>query len=95
MMERFPEEIGQEIGLNQIGYLFVLDNDQDLPSSSATWLCRIAWASSLGVVGRRYSPAPLLNLRVLSAARFMSAMACRSQQHCPGHITNPPTEAPT
>ncbi|MCL4295131.1 MAG: FAD-binding oxidoreductase [Anaerolineae bacterium] len=29
MMERFPEEIGQEIGLNLIGYLFVLDNERD------------------------------------------------------------------
>jgi sarcosine oxidase subunit beta len=29
MMERFPEEIGQEIGLNLIGYLFVLDNQRD------------------------------------------------------------------
>lgn len=29
MMERFPEEIGQEIGLNLIGYLFVLDDERD------------------------------------------------------------------
>jgi sarcosine oxidase subunit beta len=64
MMERFPEEIGQEIGLNQIGYLFVLDNEQDF----AQFKANVALQNRLGVGSRVLSVAdiqqrvPLLNL---------------------------------
>ena len=64
MMERFPEEIGQEIGLNQIGYLFVLDNDQDF----AQFKRNVALQNSLGIESRVLSVddihrrVPLLNL---------------------------------
>src|SRR5215217_5832772 len=30
MMERFAEEMGQEVGLRRCGYLFMLDRDEDL-----------------------------------------------------------------
>lgn len=64
MMERFPEEIGQEIGLNQIGYLFVLDNDQDF----AQFKRNVALQNSLGIESKVLSVedihrrVPLLNL---------------------------------
>ncbi len=64
MMERFPEEIGQEIGLNLVGYLFVLDNEQDM----AQFRRNVALQNSLGVGSRVLSVdeiqqrVPLLNL---------------------------------
>lgn len=64
MMERFPEEIGQEIGLNQIGYLFVLDDEKDL----AQFKRNVALQNSLGVESRLLAVddirrrVPLLNL---------------------------------
>ena len=48
MMERFPEEIGQEIGLNLVGYLFVLDDEQDM----AQFRQNVALQNSLGVGSR-------------------------------------------
>jgi sarcosine oxidase subunit beta len=32
MLERFPEELGQEVGLNLCGYLFLLTRYQDIPT---------------------------------------------------------------
>jgi sarcosine oxidase subunit beta len=32
MMERFPEELGQDVGLRFCGYLFILTREKDLPS---------------------------------------------------------------
>jgi sarcosine oxidase subunit beta len=64
MMERFPEEIGQEIGLNQIGYLFVLDNEQDF----AQFQRNVMLQNSLGIASRALlvdeiqRRVPLLNL---------------------------------
>jgi sarcosine oxidase subunit beta len=64
MMERFPEEIGQEIGLNQIGYLFILDNDQDMTQFKKN----VALQNNLGIGSRVLSVeeiqqrVPLLNL---------------------------------
>lgn len=64
MMERFPEEIGQEIGLNLVGYLFVLDNEPDM----AQFRQNVALQNSLGVASRVLSVddirqrVPLLNL---------------------------------
>ena len=64
MMERFPEEIGQEIGLNQVGYLFILDNDRDMTQFKK----QVALQNNLGVKSRVLSveeiqqQVPLLNL---------------------------------
>jgi sarcosine oxidase subunit beta len=64
MMKRFPEEIGQEIGLNLLGYLFILDSQQDLTQFKAN----VALQNSLGIASRVLSVAeiqaraPLLNL---------------------------------
>lgn len=64
MMERFPEEIGQEVGLNLIGYLFVLDNERDF----AQFKRNVALQHSLGIESRVLSVddihrrVPLLNL---------------------------------
>jgi sarcosine oxidase subunit beta len=64
MMERFPEEIGQEIGLNLVGYLFILDDDRDM----AKFKQNVALQNSLGIESRVLSVediqqrVPLLNL---------------------------------
>ena len=64
LMEAFPEEIGQEIGLNQIGYLFVLDNEPDFEQFKAN----VALQNGLGVASEILSVTdiqqrvPLLNL---------------------------------
>lgn len=64
MMERFPEEIDQDIGLTQIGYLFVLDNEQDF----AQFKRNVALQNSLGIeskvltVDDIHQRVPLLNL---------------------------------
>lgn len=64
MMERFPEEIGQDIGLNLVGYLFVLDNEMDM----ARFKANVALQNRLGVGSQLLSVddirqrVPLLNL---------------------------------
>lgn len=64
MMERFPEEIGQDIGLNLIGYLFVLDKERDFEQFKRN----VALQNSLGIESRVLSVedvqqrVPLLNL---------------------------------
>jgi sarcosine oxidase subunit beta len=64
MMERFPEEIGQEIGLNLVGYLFVLDSEKDFEQFKAN----AALQKSLGIesqvlsVDNIHQRVPLLNL---------------------------------
>lgn len=64
MMERFPEEIGQEIGLKQIGYLFVIDDERDM----AQFRANVALQNRLGVESQVLSVdeirqrVPLLNL---------------------------------
>jgi sarcosine oxidase subunit beta len=64
MMERFPEEIGQEIGLNLVGYLFILDDEGDM----AKFRQNVVLQNSLGIPSRVLSVAeiqqrvPLLNL---------------------------------
>jgi sarcosine oxidase subunit beta len=46
MLERFSEEIGQEIGYQQIGYLFLLNDEEDI----ATFEHNIELQHSLGVM---------------------------------------------
>lgn len=48
MLERFPEEIGQDVGLKFIGYLFVLDNEHDFVQFKAN----VVLQNSLGVNSR-------------------------------------------
>src|ERR1043166_6445019 len=45
MMERFAEEMGQEVSLKHCGYLFLLDNDADL----SQFRTNVALQNSLGV----------------------------------------------
>ncbi len=45
MLERFPEEIGQEVDYRQCGYLFLLNNDADI----AVFEKNVALQNSLGV----------------------------------------------
>jgi sarcosine oxidase subunit beta len=59
MMEHFLEEIGQEIGLNQVGYLFLLDNEQDM----ARFEANVALQNKLGV-GSRVLPVDEIQRRV-------------------------------
>ncbi|MEW5958084.1 MAG: FAD-binding oxidoreductase [Chloroflexota bacterium] len=72
MMERFPEEIGQEIGLNLVGYLFVLDNEQDM----AQFKTNVALQNRLGIGSRVLSVeeiqrrVPLLNLEGVVGGTF-------------------------
>lgn len=64
MLERFPEEIGQDVGLKFIGYLFVLDNEQDFEQFKAN----VVLQNSLGINSKLLSVddikrrVPLLNL---------------------------------
>jgi sarcosine oxidase subunit beta len=72
MMERFPEEIGQDIDLKLVGYLFILDDEQDM----ARFRANVALQNSLGVPSRVLSVAeiadrvPLLNLEGVVGGTF-------------------------
>jgi sarcosine oxidase subunit beta len=48
MMERFPSEMDQELGIKHCGYLFLLDNDADL----ARFKANVALQNKLGVDSR-------------------------------------------
>jgi sarcosine oxidase subunit beta len=45
MMERFPEELGQDVGLRFCGYLFILTREEDLP----TFQENVAFQHSVGI----------------------------------------------
>jgi sarcosine oxidase subunit beta len=64
MMEAFPEELGQQIGLSKIGYLFVLDNEQDLEQFRANVVLqnKLGVASTVLSVDDIQLRVPLLNL---------------------------------
>jgi sarcosine oxidase subunit beta len=72
MLERFPEEIGQEVGLNQCGYLLLLSTDQDV----AMFRENVALQHRLGVATRWLSVddiarlVPQVNLDGILAATF-------------------------
>lgn len=57
MLERFPAELGHEVGLRQIGYLFLLDNEADWQQFEQN----VALQHSLGVKSSLLSPAELTN----------------------------------
>jgi len=52
MMEKFPEELGQEVGLNFCGYLFLLTRDEDLP----TFRENVALQHRLGITTQWLGP---------------------------------------
>jgi sarcosine oxidase, subunit beta len=52
MMERFPEELGQDVGLKLCGYLFLLTRDEDLP----TFRDNVALQHRLGIDTRWLEP---------------------------------------
>ena len=72
MLERFPEEIGQDVGLKFIGYLFVLDNEHDFVQFKAN----VVLQNSLGVNSKVLSVddirrrVPLLNLDGVAGGTF-------------------------
>jgi sarcosine oxidase subunit beta len=58
MMERFADEMGQEVGLRRCGYLFMLDRDADL----AQFRANVALQNSLGVPSQVVSTAEIADL---------------------------------
>jgi sarcosine oxidase subunit beta len=70
MMERFPEEMGQDIDLRFTGYYFLLTNEEDV----AAFRKNVALQHSLGVMTEWLEPddiarrLPLLNLEGVRAA---------------------------
>lgn len=58
MMERFADEMGQEVGLRRCGYLFMLDRDADL----AQFRANVALQNSLGVPSRVVSAREIAEL---------------------------------
>jgi sarcosine oxidase subunit beta len=52
MMERFADEMGQEVGLRRCGYLFMLDQESDL----AQFRTNVALQNSLGVPSQVVTP---------------------------------------
>ncbi len=58
MMERFADEMGQEVGLRRCGYLFMLDRDADL----AQFRANVALQNSLDVPSRVVSAAEIAEL---------------------------------
>lgn len=52
MMEQFPEEVGQDVGLKFCGYLFLLTRDEDLP----TFRENVALQHRLGIATRWLEP---------------------------------------
>ncbi len=72
LMERFSEELEQEIGLRKIGYLFLLDSESDM----AQFRENVALQNRLGVKSVMLSPAdlaarlPYLNLSGIVGGTF-------------------------
>jgi len=58
MMERFADEMGQEVGLRRCGYLFMLDREADL----AQFRANVALQNSLDVPSRVVSAAEIAEL---------------------------------
>lgn len=58
MMERFPAEMDQAVGLRRCGYLFLLDNDADL----AQFRANVALQNRLGVPSREVDRAEIAAL---------------------------------
>lgn len=74
MMERFPDELGQSIDLRKIGYLFLLDNEEDM----AQFRQNVALQNQLGVASEVLTPAdlaarvPYLNLDGIVGGTFFA-----------------------
>jgi len=72
MMKRFPEKLGQDIDLRQIGYLFLLDDEADM----ARFEKNVALQNSMGVKSVMLTPAqlaerlPFLNLEGIIGGSF-------------------------
>lgn len=68
---RFPTEVGVDIGLQQVGYLFVVRDPADLRGFEAS----VALQNSMGVPSRLIEPAEAVGLcRYLSAAEMVAAV---------------------
>jgi sarcosine oxidase subunit beta len=58
MMERFPEELGQDVGLRFCGYLFILTREEDLP----TFRENVSLQHGLGIDTRWLEPADVADI---------------------------------
>ena len=78
-LERFAERPGGDIGLHQVGYLFLLDNAEDV----AEFERNVALQNSLGVPSRMVTPAEAQALSPLADVDgVLSASFCPRDGHC-------------
>ncbi len=91
MLERFPEEMGQDVDLRFTGYLFLLTQEQDV----ATFRENVALQRSLGVMTQWLEPGeiagmlPLLNLEGVRAGTFYERDGlCDPASVVQGYVTN-------
>ncbi len=91
MLEAFPEEMGQDIDLRFIGYLFLLTDEEDV----AAFRANVALQHSLGVKTQWLDPSqiarrvPLLNLEAVRAGTFYQREGlCDPASLVQGYVTN-------
>ncbi|MEJ2556475.1 MAG: FAD-binding oxidoreductase [Anaerolineae bacterium] len=91
MLERFPEEMGQDVDLRFTGYLFLLTHEQDV----ATFRQNVALQHSLGVMTHWLEPdeivdmLPVLNLEGVRAGTFYERDGlCDPASVVQGYVTN-------
>ena len=91
MLERFPEEMGQDIDLRFTGYLFLLTHQEDI----AAFRANVALQHSLGVMthwleaGELARRLPLMNLEgVLAGTLYERDGLCDPASLVQGYVTN-------
>ena len=91
MLERFPEEMGQEVDLRFTGYLFLLTHEEDV----ATFRENVALQHALGVMTRWLGPdeiarlVPMMNLEGVLAGTFYERDGlCDPSSVVQGYVTN-------
>lgn len=79
VFERFPELFGQDIDFHQVGYLFLLDDPDDV----ATFERSVALQNSLGVPSRMLTPAEAQQISPLISTEGLLAAAYSAEDgHC-------------
>lgn len=77
--ERFAEDLGQEIDLHRVGYLFLLDRPEDV----ATFERNVAVQNALGVPSRMVDPAEAKRLSpLIETDGLLAAAWSPSDGHC-------------
>jgi len=91
MLERFPEEMGQEVDLRFTGYLFLLTHEEDV----AAFRENVALQHALGVMTHWLEPdeiarlVPLMNLEGVLAGTFYERDGlCDPSSVVQGYVTN-------